>query len=131
MKRIKELKIKDWSGYFFEEMVNILDIEPECFMVSNAKECADNTMLYNFCYSDKIGVSHIVFNNIDCCFKKSDDFSFLFFFADGKNKNMMYNHGKIIKQSEDEIFSFIDEFEDEKFIFHGDFMRFKFKLMII
>ena len=82
MKTIRELYIKDWSGYFFEEMVNILDIDPECFMVSSAKECTDGTMLYNLCYSDKTGVPHIVFNNIDCCFKKSignashSDFSF-------------------------------------------------------
>ena len=33
---------------------------------------------------------------------------------------MMCNYGKIIKQLEDEIFSFIDEFEEEKFIFDGD-----------
>ena len=51
-------------------MVNILYIDSECFMVSNAKECTDGTMLYNLCYSDKIGVLHIVFNNIDCYFKK-------------------------------------------------------------
>ena len=38
MKTIRELKIKDWSGYSFEEMVNILDIDPECFTVGNVKE---------------------------------------------------------------------------------------------
>ena len=38
MKTNRELNIKDWSGYFLEEMFNILDIDPECFMVSNAKE---------------------------------------------------------------------------------------------
>ena len=47
MKTLRELRIKHWSGYFFEETVNILDIDPECFMVSNAKECADGTILYN------------------------------------------------------------------------------------
>ena len=25
MKTVRELNIKDWSGYFFDEMVNILD----------------------------------------------------------------------------------------------------------
>ena len=70
MKTIRELNIKDWGGYLFEEMVNILDIGPECFRVSNAKECTDGTILYNLCYSVKIGVPNIVFNNIDCCFKK-------------------------------------------------------------
>ena len=66
MVTIRELNIKDWSSYFFEEMVNILDIDHEYFMVSNVKECADGTILHNLCYSDKIGVPHIVFNNIDC-----------------------------------------------------------------
>ena len=64
MKTIRELNIKDWSGYFFEEMVNILDIDPEYFMVSNANEYTYGTMIYNICYSDKIGVPHIVSNNI-------------------------------------------------------------------
>ena len=80
LETIRELKIKDWSGYFSEEIVNILDINPECFMVSNAKECTDGTILYNLCYSDKTGVPHIVFNNIDCYFKKNGDYNVFVFF---------------------------------------------------
>ena len=57
-------------------MANILDIDPECFMVSNAKGCTDATMVYNICYSDKIGVPRIDFNNIECLFKKGGDFRF-------------------------------------------------------
>ena len=57
-------------------MVNILDIDPECFEINDFKRCKDGTMICNLCYSDKIGVPHIVFNNIDCCFKKGDDYSF-------------------------------------------------------
>ena len=34
MKTIRELNIKDWSGYFFKEMVNINDIDPEYFLVN-------------------------------------------------------------------------------------------------
>ena len=51
-------------------MVSILDIDPECFMVSDTKECTDGTMVDNICYSDKTGVPHIVFNNTDCYLKK-------------------------------------------------------------
>ena len=40
---------------------------------------------------------------------------------------MISNYVKIIKQLENEIFSYIDEFEDEDFIFGGDTARFKFK----
>ena len=81
MKTIRELNIKDWSGYFFEEMVNILDIDPECFKINDTKQCKDGTITYNIRYNDKIGVPHIAFNNIDCCFKKSNDYSFLIFFC--------------------------------------------------
>ena len=70
MKIIRQLNIKDWSGYFFEEMSNILDNDPECFMVGNVKECTYGTMIYNIYYSDKTGLPHIVFNNINCYFKK-------------------------------------------------------------
>ena len=40
---------------------------------------------------------------------------------------MINNYVAIIKQIEDEIFSYIDEFEDEDFIFGGNTARFKFK----
>ena len=64
MKTIKELKIKDWSGYFFKEMVNILDIEPEYFIINDFKGIKDGSILFNLCYSDENSVPHIVFNNI-------------------------------------------------------------------
>ena len=101
MKTIRELNIKDWSGYFFEEMINILDIDPECFMVSDAKKCTDGTMVYNTCYSDKTGVTNIVFYNIDCYFKKSETSNFLVFCNNDKNKAMINNYVAIIKQLED------------------------------
>ena len=127
MKTIRELKIKDVSGYFFEEMGNILDIDPECFMVGDTKECTDGTMVSNFCYSDKTGVPHIVFNNADCYFKKSGTYNFLVFCDNDKNKVMINKYGRIIRQIEDEILSYIDEFEDEDFVFGGDSKRFRFK----
>ena len=40
---------------------------------------------------------------------------------------MMNTYSKIIKQLYYEIFSFIDELEDEKFYFDGDSTKFKFK----
>ena len=127
MKTIRELNIKDWSGYFFEEMVNSLDIDPEYFMVGNVEECTNGTMLYDISYSDKTGVPNIVFNNVDCYFqKKNGDYSSLIFCDNNKNKNIINIYLKIIKQLRDEVFSFIDEFEDQNFVFADDFTRFRF-----
>ena len=64
MKTIKELNIKDWSGYFFKEMVNILDIEPEYFMVNDFKDCKNGSIIFNLHYCSENCVPHIVFNNI-------------------------------------------------------------------
>ena len=127
MKTIRELNIKGWSGYLFQEMVNILDINPECFMVGNVEECTDGTIFYNICYSDKTGVPHIVFNNIDCYFKTNGDYSSLIFCDNNNNKKNIINiYFKIIKQLRDEVFSFLDEFEDHNFVFADDFTRFRF-----
>ena len=88
-------------------MVNILDIDLECFMVSNVKECTDGTILYNLCYYDKIGVPHIVFNNTDCHFFKKTDYTSLIFCDINKNKNIMDIYFKIIKQIGYEVFSLL------------------------
>ena len=37
MKIIRELNIKDWSGYFFEETINILDIDPGLMILNNVQ----------------------------------------------------------------------------------------------
>ena len=50
IKTIKELSIKDWSSYFFKEMVNILDIEPGYFMINDFKGCRDGSILFNIAY---------------------------------------------------------------------------------
>ena len=48
-------------------------------MVNDFKECTDGSILFNLCYSDETSVPHIVFNNIDCIFKKSRKYSHLIF----------------------------------------------------
>ena len=128
MKTIKELNIKDWSGYFFKEIVNILDIQPEYFMVNNFKGCKDGSIVFNLCYCEKSCVPHIVFNNIGCIFKKSGVVSYLIFCEKDKNKNMQDNYVSIIDQLEEEILSWVDRLEeDEIFKLGTAFIKFKFR----
>ena len=70
MRTIRELKIKDWSGYFFEKMVNILDIDPDCFGINDTKQCTDGTTMYNICYNDKIGYHILCLIILIVIFKK-------------------------------------------------------------
>ena len=100
MKTIKELKIKDWSGYFFKEMVNILDIKPEYFMVNDFKGCRGGSIVFNICYCEENCVPNIVFNNIGCIFRKCGICSYLIFCKNDKNKNMINYYVRIINQVE-------------------------------
>ena len=86
MKTIKELNIKNWNRYFFRETVNILDIEPEYFMVKDFTGCKDASTIFNLCYFSESSVPHIVFNDIQCILRKSGVFSYLIFCECDKTK---------------------------------------------
>ena len=98
MKAIKELNIKDWSCYFFTEMVNINDIDPEYFLINDFKGSRDGSVLFNIVYCEEDSVPHIVFNNIECIFKKSGIYSYLIFCENNKNKKMINNYVKVIDE---------------------------------
>ena len=128
MKTIRKLSIKDWSGYFFKEMANILEIQTEYFLINDFKDCKDGSTIFNVFYCEENSVPHVVFNNIECIFIKSGVFSYLVFCESDKNKNMLDNYVRIVDQLKEKIWSFVgDENCDEIFIVGKDFMRFKFK----
>ena len=128
MKTIKELNIKDWCSYFFTEMVNINDIEPEYFLINDFKGSKDGSVLFNIAYCEEDSVPHIVFNNIECIFRKSGVYSYLVFCENNKNKKIINNYVKIIDEIKKEIMSWVDGFADKIFIMGKDFMRFKFRI---
>ena len=47
-------------------MVNINDIDPECFLINDFKGCKDGSVLFNTAYCEEDSVPHIVFNNVEC-----------------------------------------------------------------
>ena len=123
MKTIRELKIKDWSGYFFKEMVNTLDIESEYFMVNDFNGRTDGSTVFNPCYCEENSVPHIVFNNIECISRKSGIYSYLIFGESDKNKEMLNNYVGITDQLKEEILPWTDEVY---FVLGKDFMSFRF-----
>ena len=109
-------------------MVNILDIEPEYFMINDFKGCKDGSLLFNLWYCEENIVLHIVFDNIGCIFRKSGIYSYLVFYEKDKNKKIINNYLRIIDQIKGEIISWVDdEEEDDLFNLANDFMRFRFR----
>ena len=103
MKTIKKLNVKDWSGYFFTEMVNINDIDSEFFLINDFKSNKDGSVLFNVAYCEENSVPHIVFNNTECIFRKSGIYIYLIFCESEKNKNVLGNYVKIVDKIEEEI----------------------------
>ena len=73
-------------------------------------------------------VPHIVFNNIECIFKKSGIYSYFIFCENNKNKNMINNYISILDNLAVEITSLTDELEDDSFKLEYDIMKFKFRI---
>ena len=97
-------------------------------MVNDFKGCKDGSVLFNLCYSEETVVPHIVFNNIECVFRKSGIYSYFIFCENNKNKDMIYNYVKIINQIGDEVTSWIDELEEDDSVkFKTDVMKFEFR----
>ena len=109
MKTIRKLNIKDWSGYFFEEMININDIDPEYFFINDFKSSKDGSVLFNVAYWGENSVPHIVFNNIECTFRKCGIHSYLIFSESKKNKKMLDNYVKIFDKIREEICFFLGD----------------------
>ena len=119
--------LENWSGYFFINVTNINDFDPEFLLVNDFKSSKDRSILFNLRYCEENNVPHIVFNNTECIFRKSCIFSYLIFCESDKNKTMLDDYVKVIDAMKEEVLSFIDEFEDDLFLMGKDFMRFKFK----
>ena len=58
-------------------MVNILAIVPEYFTINDFKGRKDGSVLFNIAYCEENTVPQIVFNNIECIFRKSRIYSYL------------------------------------------------------
>ena len=125
--KTSRLKIKDCSGYFFYNMTNIQEFDPEFLSVNEFKGCKDGSTVFKMAYDEENNAPHIVFNNIKCIIRKSGVFSYLIFCENEQNKKMMDDYAKVIHEIKEELLSFIDEFEDKLFIMGKYFMGFKFK----
>ena len=93
-------------------------------MVNDFEGCKDGSTIFNLYYCSEGSVPDIVFNNIECIFRKSGILSYLIFCERDKSKNMLNNYVGIIDQLKEELLSFEDE---DYFVMGTDFMRLMFK----
>ena len=67
-------------------MVNINDIDFECFLINDFKSNKDVSVFSIVGYCEENSVPHIAFNNIEYIFRKSGIYSYLIFCESEKTK---------------------------------------------
>ena len=86
MKTIKRLNTQYKYGYFFMNMTSINDFDPELLSIDDFAVFKDGSVMYDIVCCEENNTPHIVFNNIECIFRKSGVFSYLTFCESDKNK---------------------------------------------
>ena len=130
MKTVKRLNIPDKLGYFFMNMTNINDFDLELLMIDDFAIFKYGSIMFDIVCCEGNNAPHIVFNNIECIFRKSGVFSYLIFCESDKNKEMLDKYIKVIDKIKEEILFLTidkDEIGDDLFVMGRDFMKFKFQ----
>ena len=109
-------------------MTNINHFDPKLLVINEFTIFEDESVMFDINYCEKNNVTHIVFNNVECIFRKSGVFSYLIFCETERNKKMLDKYTKIIDEIKEQIFFITeDENEGKNFIMGKNFMRFRFK----
>ena len=96
MKTVKKLNIKDKPGYVFMNMTNINNFDPNILVINEFTIFENSSIIFEINYCQENITLHIVFNNIDCVFRKNCVFSYLIFCETEKNRKILKNYTKII-----------------------------------
>ena len=68
MKTVKRLNIKDKSGYFFNDIVNINDFYPKLLLINEFTRFENRSVMFDVNYCKVNNTPYVVFNNIECIF---------------------------------------------------------------
>ena len=79
MKATKGSNIKGKSGYFFTDMTNINNFDPDLLIINETAVFNSGSTMYEISYNEECNTPYVVFNNITCVFRKSGKDKYLIF----------------------------------------------------
>ena len=124
MKTTKRLNIEDKPDYFVTDMTNINNFDPKLLLINEIATFNSGSAMFEIRYCEESNTPYIVFNNIECIFRKSGINKYLVFCETEENERMLKNYTKIIDGIKDSIL-FVTE--DNVFIMGKDFITIRFK----
>ena len=122
MKATKGLNMKDKSDYFFTDMTNIKNFDPDLLIFNEIAVFNSGSTMYEISYNKECNVPYVVFNNITCIFRKSGQNKCLIFCKTQENKRILENYAKIFDEIKRQIALITN---DDEFVMSKDFVRTK------
>ena len=120
----KKIKYQRQTWLLFLKYDNISDFDPKLLLINEVTTFHSGSTMFELSYCEELNTSYIVFNDIECIFRKSGINKYLVFCETKRNKKMLENYTKIIDKIKGQIFVIT---EDDVFVMGNDFTRFKFK----
>ena len=91
MKAMKRLNIEEQCGYYFMDMTDINDFDPNFLMINEIAVFNNGSSMYEVYYNKESNTPYIVFNDITCMFSKSGQNKYLIFCETQENKTSLKN----------------------------------------
>ena len=84
-------KIEYKPDYFFTDMTNINDFDPKLLLINETTTFKSGSTMFEISYCEENNVPYIVFNNIECIFRKSGINKYLVIYETKKNEKVLKN----------------------------------------
>ena len=95
MKTIRQINIKNRQYYFFNDMTNISDFDPNLLIIDEVSFRNDELVMHDIKYIkslNNLNTLYLIFNNLDEYVEKSGENRYLVFAPTEKNINVRILH---------------------------------------
>ena len=86
MKATKGLNIRNKPGYFFTDMTNINNFDPDLLIINEIAVFNSGSTMFEISYNEECNTPYVVFNNRTFVFRKSGKDKYLIFWKTQENK---------------------------------------------
>ena len=118
MRTLRQIDIKNCPGYFFNSMINIMDLDTN-FSINQISFTSTDIIIFEIEYFknlDGVNSLYLVFNDLDAYFECIDENKYLVFALTDKNREVLENYKELWTEIKEEIriIRGIEPFEYEK-----------------
>ena len=99
MKSTKRVNIEDKSGYYFMNMTNIKNFDADLLVINELATFSSGLTMFEISYGEESNTRYIVFNDIQCVFRKRGQDKYLIICEE--NEEVFRKYKEIIDEIKD------------------------------